>query len=236
MAAILPFDEINRLAMQGKHRSMDVDRFFDEMNLTDEEKENRKEFSRRLKNDLFIVLSFLFIALQYNIENGIQIAKDMTEAMLLSAIRMFFFPNSVLLAHAAKFADDFIESTLRNQGTVLSAKSSDDVKGAYYFSEDRARLNAENEANAVFNYQQFTDMAKARKTYKQWDTMKDEHVRRSHAKLDGTIIPIDELFNVGNAQMRFPCDWEFAGDYLEELIGCRCTLTYYTDEEIEELI
>ena len=61
---MLSFDEINRLARQNEQRSMDIDQFFDEMGISEESKEERKEFARSLESSLLTALAFLFTILQ----------------------------------------------------------------------------------------------------------------------------------------------------------------------------
>lgn len=58
---------------------------------------------------------------------------------------------------------------------------------------------------------------------KEWLSQGDDRVRESHAELDGTEIPIDDVFDNGCA---FPGDQEGAP---EEVINCRCTLLYHGD-------
>ena len=60
-------------------------------------------------------------------------------------------------------------------------------------------------------------------TQKVWTAGMDMRVRESHAEADGQAVGLDESFTVGGVSLRFP------GDPLgppEEVINCRCILTY----------
>lgn len=93
----------------------------------------------------------------------------------------------------------------------------------WFISPDRAVFNAENEANTVLNYK---DYKEAKGNFKTWITENDERVRPTHIPLEGEKIPIGDLFVVGEALMRFPKDLEYAADYPEEIVNCRCSIKY----------
>lgn len=220
---MLSFDEINRLARQNEQRSMDIDRFFDEMGISEESKEERKEFARSLENSLLTALAFLFTILQAGYTDGVAMAKDMVEQAVLDAIRRHIVPDSELILYAQNYAEEFVDATIRNQGTATTADSAGDVDGEYFFSEDRAKLNAENEANTVFNYEELREAQEEGMGYKRWNTMKDEKVRLTHAEIDGTIVRITDTFDVGGYPMQYPRQ---IGAPAKEVVNCRCWLTF----------
>lgn len=121
------------------------------------------------------------------------------------------------------------EYNTNNEKTGTSEASYKDVVMAtsdgWYLSQDRVIFNAENEANTVMNYKDFTE-AKGTKRYKVWHTEMDDRVRPTHIPLEGEKIPISELFVVGNALMRYPKDLEYSADNPEEVINCRCSIEY----------
>lgn len=64
------------------------------------------------------------------------------------------------------------------------------------------------------------------KPLKEWRTMRDERVRKTHVKMDTVTIAVDELFHVGEKSlMRYPTDTSLGAD-LEEIINCRCSALY----------
>jgi uncharacterized protein with gpF-like domain len=65
-------------------------------------------------------------------------------------------------------------------------------------------------------------------TQKVWTAGMDMRVRESHAEADGQAVDLDGAFIVGGVRLRFP------GDPLgpaEEVINCRCILTYDVKDE-----
>lgn len=98
------------------------------------------------------------------------------------------------------------------------------TSNSWYLSNDRITYNAENEANTVMNYKDYTE-AKGTKKYKTWYTEADDRVRPTHVPLEGETIPIDDLFVVGAALMRYPKDVEYCDDD-SEICNCRCSIEY----------
>lgn len=111
-----------------------------------------------------------------------------------------------------QLSKDVIETTFRH------------LDEEYYFSEDRKILISQNEANTVMNSIDYVSAKRSGKTRKTWVTEKDNRVRPWHEEVDELTIPIDEMFQVGNDQMRFPHD--YINGSPENLINCRCTCFY----------
>ena len=55
----------------------------------------------------------------------------------------------------------------------------------------------------------------------QWLSRRDDKVRDTHVEADGQIVPLDGIFTVGGAQMRFPGD-DSLGAPPSEIVNCRC--------------
>lgn len=83
---------------------------------------------------------------------------------------------------------------------------------------EAARFTAFNQAGAIVN--------------KFWNTVEDEHVRPTHARIDGTEVAINEAFQVGKWKMDYPGDPKGGP---EERINCRCYSDYAISPEAEEL-
>jgi len=94
----------------------------------------------------------------------------------------------------------------------------------YYLSKDRALLIAQNESNSAYNYVDYENAVNSGKGFKTWITENDDKVRYDHAEVDGVVVPINEMFRVGNDEMRFPHD--FLNGSAENLINCRCVCLY----------
>jgi SPP1 gp7 family putative phage head morphogenesis protein len=58
---------------------------------------------------------------------------------------------------------------------------------------------------------------------KQWVSAEDERTRETHSELDGTIVPMDDFFEVGGFQAQFPGDPALPP---EESINCRCIVAH----------
>ena len=55
-----------------------------------------------------------------------------------------------------------------------------------------------------------------------WLSTLDSHTRRTHAKADGSRVPLGGKFSVGRAELRFPADPHGPP---EEVINCRCAVS-----------
>lgn len=105
--------------------------------------------------------------------------------------------------------------------------SSEDKKETsdYWLSYRRAEDIAKSEANTFLNYTDYLDAVNSGKTKKTWLTMLDDKVRPTHDEVEGLTIGIDELFYVGDSQMKFPHDLSESPNP-KEVIGCRCSVEY----------
>ena len=237
----LGFDELNALVRKDDKRNIDIDRYFDEMELPQSSKEARKEFAKLFSDELFMALALLFVFLQFQTTTGIETAKRTVERALLNTINIYTHANSELTEFASRFSEQFVDVTVENAekyglfDNSVSKNEKELQKVAYFFSEIRVKFNAADTANSVFNYEDYREAVEDGKQYKQWVTMKDERVRRTHSEVDGMIIPMNELFQVGKATLRFPHDWDMGEGHEEELINCRCTINYLTREEFNSI-
>lgn len=82
----------------------------------------------------------------------------------------------------------------------------------------RARIIAISEAHTSMQAGSYQQMIYAGITSKTWITAGDEHVRQSHADIDGVTIPINERFANG---LIYPGE---PGMSVAETINCRCDL------------
>lgn len=101
----------------------------------------------------------------------------------------------------------------------------DEAVHEYWLSIYRAINIARNEANTLLNYSDYLDAKDRGCTRKVWLTMLDDKVRETHDEVEGQSVGIDEFFQVGNSELRFPQDWMMAPDP-KEVINCRCAVDY----------
>lgn len=114
--------------------------------------------------------------------------------------------------YVSRLADEIIDTTTRHPD--------DD----YYLSKERALLIGQNESNTAFNHIDYTEAKESGKRYKVWYAELDDRTREDHIEVDGTRIPIDEMFDVGGEQLRYPHDFMFGS--AKNLVNCRCTCRY----------
>lgn len=114
--------------------------------------------------------------------------------------------------YVSRLSDEIIDTTTRHPD--------DD----YYLSKERALLIGQNESNTTFNHIDYTEAKESGKRYKVWYAELDDRTREDHIEVDGTRIPIDEMFDVGGEQLRYPHD--YINGSAKNLVNCRCTCRY----------
>ncbi len=220
-------DELNIIKSESEF--IDIEQFFDEMDLTDKQKKDRKDLAYDVKEAvLFLfalltqlidssVLTYSFILLQFKNRYREEVAKrvqiDEELENYISDISTSIVSTSFKHLEAFRNATELIESNKNN------------VDGNFFNSEKRAIMIAENESETVLNYDDYNKAIENGYTHKKWITMKDRRVRKTHREVDNKIVPIKDLFVVGNSLMRFPHDAEYSAD-AQEIINCRCTVKY----------
>lgn len=202
------FDELNKLV--GYKRSMSINKFFDEMRITTEQKRLRKAFARQLEEEMVWLMAFLF----YSKDNPqyMTALQEARERYRQVADRNLLF-DAYVADRIQRSTAEIIDATARH---------SDDP---YYYSKDRARMVSENESNTLWSNSEFYDAVK-NNSYKQWLTIIDGHERDSHGEINGKTLPIDEPFQLQGGMVLFPRD-ESYGASDDELIGCRCSLRFF---------
>lgn len=203
------FDEINTLS---EDEILDIDTYFDEMELTESEKEERKKFAYEVE-DMMLFIFALFLTMK---EFGY-----MNKSYIISQLQSRYSEIVLRYMDIDKYIEDYIREF--SQETVdTTLKHIDDE---FYLSEDRGLLISVNEANTTLNYKDYESAIKVGKTRKRWLTEKDRKVRKTHKVLDDKTIPIEDVFIVGDTLMRFPHDTLYGIDY-KELSNCRCVVRY----------
>ena len=237
---MLSFDELNMLVRPEDPRNIDIDRYFDEMDLPESEREQRKDFARALESELYTALALIYMLIQYGLEASIPNAIRMVEDSYLRTVNRYFQADSSLTLYASRFANDFVNTTVerieRYRLFDEEADRSEQKKSGYWLSDARSKYIGANEANGVFNYEMHLEAIENGCQYKQWVTMKDERVRRTHGLIDGTVVRINAFFNVGDAQLLYPRDLQNGYDFPEETVNCRCICRYLTEEEFNDIL
>ena len=179
--------------------------YFDEMNVDDVDKRTATALSLEK-----VVRNILLLALAGEMAREQLIDRLISEYSMI-IVASGYRPN---YAHIERVCEDIVDNTLAK------------IDVEYMTSAERSIVIAETETNNAANYDGYEEAKEDGKTQKVWVTMADQKVRQTHMDIDGMTIGIDELFDVGEAQMRFPCDEEMAYDFPSEVVNCRCHLEY----------
>ena len=207
----LSFDELNDLV--ANKRSMSFEQFFGEMELSDEEIQQRIELAEKLEDGFLFVLALLFTMQQYNEVNW-ERARHEYENRYLSALAGYVTITPYIRQYVRDMSYDIMDSTKKHQAEY------------YYYSPDRGKFMAECESNTTRSYQCNEDAIAQGKTMKRWLTMGDKRVRTTHKEVGGTSKPIGEPFYVGGSLMMFPRDTQYSPPN-SLVCGCRCSIEYY---------
>jgi hypothetical protein len=219
---MLGFEELNNLETETKTKSIPYDKYFGEMDLTDEQKEERKKLAKEMEMAL-LFLFFLIKSYKEYADNGTlnKPLQEYTETMIEDfkyKYKNILIESVELTSYLDEYVDDFTQSV-----TDVTLKHIDDD---YFTSEDRATFIAENEANVVLNAMDYERAIKQGKTRKKWIDMQDNRERKSHLLVGGKELPIKQPFVVGDSLMMFPKD-NSMGAKPKEIIGCRCSCKYF---------
>lgn len=202
------WEELNEYV--GMNRSEPFKEYFAPMQITEEQKKRRGIFAERLEDDIVYLLAFLFY--QRIGENQTLNIGDIIEDVRTGYINAYGTPDEYITARSEQFATQVID---------VAERHGDDP---YYVSADRARKLAEEEANTALNHAEYVAALKGYKR-KQWVTMMDGRERQTHGEVNGTIIPIGDLFYVGDSIFAYPRDMTYDPS-MEEVANCRCSLRY----------
>lgn len=209
---IAQFDKLNIKAV-----SIPYEEYFEEMELTDEQIQERVEAARDYEDDFLFLLSLLSLQLNYDYTDY-SFTKNVFAARWGETTSKYIDDEVFVDEYSRWFAEGAVDATLKNP---------DDP---WMYSDDRAMFNAENEANTVLARKDFIRAVQSGYTRKQWKGIGDKVERKTHLVLNDKIIPIEKYFNVGEARMLFPKDlssvFSTGAMHPREYISCRCSIKY----------
>lgn len=211
MLDVRDYDKLNELV--GMNRSEEYSDYFGVMDLSDADKENRIELAEKLGDNFLLVLAFLFTMQQYQTINW-------------ETIRTRFENAYRDALEEAIILDEYLDSYIRQFSYDVTESTQNHVNDPYYYSMDRSRLMAENEANTAWNYSDFQSAIQSGYTRKQWIDIRDRRERETHRAVGRTIKPINEPFMVGSSFMDYPKDTSY-GASSSEIVNCRCSIRYF---------
>ena len=211
MPTEMSFDELNRLSES--QRVLDIDQYFDEMMLSDEQKDVRKMIAEDLEDEFWAIFSWILLTMPArNISE--EELKAVIQARYEEAVGNTFDDVPKSHEHIEEMSREIARSTMRH------------IEDPYFLSQDRAKYIGENESNTLWNMSEYEDALRRGMRYKQWNTIIDEVTRETHVEADGQEVEIDMPFEVGGFYMDYPKDPSY-GAPPDEIVNCRCSVTYF---------
>lgn len=209
----LSFDELNTLYSEERDPvSMEYDEYFGDMDLTEQQKEARKESARKLEDvfrDLLALVFYFYIDGAYDYTSAMIEAQRAYENALGGVGVSDYYKTT----HIPITVSGIVNTMLTNPNNPFN------------FSIDRAMWIAENEANSMWNDAEYEAALRSGKKYKTWHTIIDKKTRDWHAEVNGQRKPITEPFEVAGELMQFARD-ESLGASGGNIVNCRCSVTY----------
>jgi HK97 family phage portal protein len=115
----------------------------------------------------------------------------------------------------------------------LTVNQIGDMISQYYneLSGYRANAIARTEIGGSAGFGRYVGLRNTGIRYKEWFTALDEKVRSTHMAMEGMVVLMEEMWNVGGELLKYPGDVDGSG---EETINCRCSEVAVYDENGEE--
>lgn len=206
-------DELNVIYTDKKRIEQQLRAYFEEMpEISEKQVQERTTFAEKI-----FALMMLFMAMVDSAEMLKEIQDiDYYITMIVrryeDAVEEQFGTDITIAAYISEIARSIVNTTFENPDN------------SYTLSEDRAFDIAVNESSTIVGNQEFQNAIKSGKKQKQWISEKDNRVRRTHVIADGTTIPIQDYFVVGDSQMLYPHD--SVNGSAKEVVNCRCHVKY----------
>lgn len=224
MATTLQIDEINTPQFDSDEY---IKQYFRPMRISKERKTEREEASKDFRDVLLFLFALIAAYSNFPPIDWKYIERQYRKDYERAALRY---------ARNTEALQGYIDEKTRNFIDITQNKDLDDP---YWTSEERATMEAVNDANDVVGYEEWQKAIEEGKTYKIWKTEHDNKVRHSHREVDGKKIPITEMFLVGDSLMRFPHDTYYGTP--AQTVNCRCSCEYVgsgskvnkTDEKVQ---
>lgn len=229
--------KLDELAVN-KRRSKPYSEYFGEMRISKVRKDRRKRVAEDIEDAMLTYMETLLAAEQYGmLEVMAGSVTDEYKQRYIEAARSHAIADTYILAHADDYVDGVRENTTDaikrlSRAEQRPSQGSDDdevdslIALRWYLSEDRAILNGEDQANYILDHTELVEALENGYTKKGWLSMRDRRVRDTHREVDGTVLPIEEPFEVGGYLMMTPKD-DSMGAPDEEIANCRCSLEFY---------
>lgn len=202
------FDELNIPVKE--NLQIDIKEYFDGMEISKEEKEDRKKFADSMVDIMLFIFALFSIMKEYGYMNK-QYMISQLQIKYSEIVLQFMGADKLVEEYIQRFSEEIVETTLEHPSEE------------FYLSNDRAILVSVNEANSILGYRQLQEAKAKGYTKKTWITERDNKVRKTHREVDELTIPIGDYFLVGNSLMLYPHDF---GAEEKETANCRCSVFY----------
>lgn len=204
-----------------KRQPVDFETYFDEMDLSEPEKEERKKMAAEIN----ILLIYIFGLISKMTESGY-----IDEAYVRSELRNGYanIVNTNDFARSKKLENDinkYINDAIDVFTDDVLSKTYANIEDPWYLSDERATYIAANDTNSLRNFNDYVVAKKSGKKKKRWVTKMDARVRKTHKAANGRLVDIDKPFIVGTSKLMFPCDTSL-GASMNEIANCRCVCKY----------
>jgi SPP1 gp7 family putative phage head morphogenesis protein len=152
-----------------------------------------------------------------------EVGNDNPFTMAPKVAKAFLDIRENRIKDAGKEVYDRITGTLKegfDAGETM-AELADRVRAEFAgISKRRAETIAATETASAYSVARHAAMEQAGVSYKEWLTAKDDRVRAEHAEMDGVIVPLDEVFVLGDGtKLMHPAE---EGGPPHHVINCRC--------------
>lgn len=194
-----------------------IQTYFRPMRISQERKEEREEASHTFRDTLLFLFALITAYRDYgNIDW--EVIETQFRIDFEQAVTRYSRNTPTMQAYVEEKVSDFINTTKEQ-----------DLNDPYWTSDERATMEAVNEANDVVGYGELQKAIEAGYKYKTWRTERDNRVRKSHVKMEGKTIPITEYFDLDKGSMLYPHDYF---NCPEECPNCRCAAIYSKDGKV----
>lgn len=193
--------------------------YFGEMDLDEDEIQRRISMAEDLEGQFKWLFGSILLGASLGALDGEQFYVDALYERYRDVVESYGFG----VAEGYQRVDDYIygSSSLIVQNTLSN------LANGYFTSDARAIFCAEEESNSVGECKDFVAALIAGKRTKQWSAIIDKRTRDHHRAYDGTVVPIEEPFEINGSKMMFPRDSDTFGASAEEIVNCRCHAIYF---------
>lgn len=207
--ATIRIDEINKGEFDAAKY---IDEYFEPMDISEEQKDERKKASRDFRDFLLFLFTLLAVQDEYSSIDWAYFEAQFVIEFERNALK-YARDTDLLKEFVREKAEDFTRITRENYGN-----------DSYWISDERATYEAVNDANAVLGYEELKEAKDNGYKYKTWKTELDNRVRKDHRNMEGKKVEIDDYFVFPDCMMLMPHD-DVNGTE-KQTSNCRCVCKY----------